>query len=78
MSNEHQIRLRFTLPNTDCLIQVILKVCSFVRLKCVVWKLQSGHGKNMVRSWNMGMQRSQCPASARCKSHPRWTYHVML
>jgi hypothetical protein len=56
MSNEHQIRLRFTLPNTDCLIQVILKVCSFVRLKCVVWKLQSGHGKNMVRSWNMGMQ----------------------
>ena len=45
MSNEHQSRLIFTFPNTDCLIQVTLKVCSFVRLKSVVWKLQSDHGK---------------------------------
>jgi len=53
MSNEHQIRLIFTFPNTECLIQVAVKVCAFVRLKCVVWKLQSDHGKNMVRRWNM-------------------------
>ena len=53
MSNKHQIRLIFTVPNTDCLIQSTAKDRSFVRFKCVVWKLQSGHGKNMVRRWNM-------------------------
>jgi len=45
VSNTHHIRLIFPFPFTACSIQFTVKVRSFVWFKCVVWKLQSGHGK---------------------------------